>query len=126
MGGRRLEALALLGLGITRLSITPAAVGPIKELIRQVDLGEIRAAMDDWLAHPPADMRRPWPTGPVRTASIATEPARAAVRGSCRTAKWLTFAQLQRSLLTDSPCQKPFGQWLDHGLTFGLQVRSVA
>ncbi|MGQ4828644.1 putative PEP-binding protein, partial [Enterococcus faecalis] len=33
MGGRRIEALALLGLGITRLSITPAAVGPIKELI---------------------------------------------------------------------------------------------
>jgi phosphotransferase system enzyme I (PtsP) len=33
MGGRRLEALALLGLGIDRLSITPAAVGPIKELV---------------------------------------------------------------------------------------------
>ena len=57
MGGRRLEALALLGLGITRLSITPAAVGPIKELISQVDLGDIRAAMTGWLANPPADMR---------------------------------------------------------------------
>ena len=33
MGGRQLEALALIGLGITRLSITPAAVGPIKELV---------------------------------------------------------------------------------------------
>ena len=33
MGGRRLEALALLGIGITRLSSTPAAVGPIKELV---------------------------------------------------------------------------------------------
>jgi phosphotransferase system enzyme I (PtsP) len=53
-----MEALALLGLGITRLSITPAAVGPIKELIQQVDLGQIRAAMDDWLAHPPADIRQ--------------------------------------------------------------------
>ena len=30
MGGRPLEALALIGLGIRRLSITPAAVGPIK------------------------------------------------------------------------------------------------
>lgn len=57
MGGRRLEALALLGLGITRLSITPAAVGPIKELVSQVDLAAIRAAMAGWLAHPPADMR---------------------------------------------------------------------
>ncbi|MFM2301205.1 MAG: phosphoenolpyruvate--protein phosphotransferase, partial [Pseudomonadota bacterium] len=37
MGGRRLEALALLGIGLRRLSITPAAVGPIKELVRKVD-----------------------------------------------------------------------------------------
>ncbi len=57
MGGRRLEALALLGLGITRLSITPAAIGPVKELIRKVDIKEIRAAMDGWLAAPPRDMR---------------------------------------------------------------------
>lgn len=57
MGGRRLEALALIGLGITRLSITPAAVGPIKELVRQIDAAEIRAAMDGWLANPPRDMR---------------------------------------------------------------------
>jgi phosphotransferase system enzyme I (PtsP) len=57
MGGRRLEALALLGLGITRLSITPAAVGPIKALVRQVDMKEIGQAMAAWLAAPPADMR---------------------------------------------------------------------
>jgi phosphotransferase system enzyme I (PtsP) len=57
MGGRRLEALALLGIGIRRLSITPAAVGPIKELVRQVDLGEIGAAMEGWLAQPPASLR---------------------------------------------------------------------
>jgi phosphotransferase system enzyme I (PtsP) len=57
MGGRRLEALALLGCGITRLSITPAAVGPVKELVRQVDLGEIRAQMDLLLANPPRDLR---------------------------------------------------------------------
>jgi phosphotransferase system enzyme I (PtsP) len=57
MGGRQLEALALLGVGMRRLSITPAAVGPIKELVRQVDLPQIEAAMAGWLAHPPADMR---------------------------------------------------------------------
>ncbi|WP_159977509.1 MULTISPECIES: phosphoenolpyruvate--protein phosphotransferase [unclassified Novosphingobium] len=57
MGGRRLEALALLGLGIRRLSITPAAVGPIKELVGKVDLAEITAAMDGWMAAPPADLR---------------------------------------------------------------------
>ena len=57
MGGRRLEALALLGLGIRRLSITPASVGPIKELVRRVDTGEIEKAMKLWLANPPPDMR---------------------------------------------------------------------
>jgi phosphotransferase system enzyme I (PtsP) len=57
MGGRRLEALALIGLGITRLSITPAAVGPIKELVRMIDVTEIRTLMDGWLAVPPSNMR---------------------------------------------------------------------
>jgi phosphotransferase system enzyme I (PtsP) len=57
MGGRRLEALALLGIGIRRLSITPQAVGPIKELVRKVDLREITAAMTAWLAHPPRNLR---------------------------------------------------------------------
>jgi len=57
MGGRRLEALALLALGIRRLSITPAAVGPIKELVRRVDLQEAGAAMKGWLAAPPPSLR---------------------------------------------------------------------
>lgn len=57
MGGRRLEALALMGLGIRRLSITPAAVGPIKELVGRVDLRVISEAMEGWLASPPENMR---------------------------------------------------------------------
>jgi phosphotransferase system enzyme I (PtsP) len=57
MGGRRLEALALMGIGIKRLSITPAAVGPIKELVRKVDTKEIGQAMANWLASPPPDLR---------------------------------------------------------------------
>ena len=57
MGGRPLEALALIGLGIRRLSITPAAIGPVKELVRSVDVEEIEEAMKGWLASPPADMR---------------------------------------------------------------------
>jgi len=57
MGGRRLEALALIGVGIDRLSITPASVGPIKELVCKLDASEIRAAMDGWLASPPSNMR---------------------------------------------------------------------
>jgi phosphotransferase system enzyme I (PtsP) len=57
MGGRRLEALALLGIGLRRLSITPAAVGPIKELVRKVDLNEIGEAMNAWLSSPPPSLR---------------------------------------------------------------------
>ncbi|RJX67822.1 phosphoenolpyruvate--protein phosphotransferase [Tsuneonella suprasediminis] len=57
MGGRRLEALALLGLGFRKLSITPAAIGPIKELVRKVELAEIGTAMTGWLHSPPPDMR---------------------------------------------------------------------
>jgi phosphotransferase system enzyme I (PtsP) len=46
-----------LGIGFRQLSITPAAIGPIKELICKVDLEEIGAAMDRWLAEPPTDIR---------------------------------------------------------------------
>jgi phosphotransferase system enzyme I (PtsP) len=57
MGGRRLEALALLGIGYRRLSITPAAVGPIKELVRKVDLAELTTAMNGWLLSPQGSLR---------------------------------------------------------------------
>ena len=57
MGGRPLEAMALIGLGLDRLSITPAAVGPIKAMIRSLDLARLRAAMPDFLAKPPPNMR---------------------------------------------------------------------
>ncbi|MEM6475867.1 MAG: phosphoenolpyruvate--protein phosphotransferase [Pseudomonadota bacterium] len=57
MGGRRLEALGLLGIGFRRLSITPAAVGPIKELVRRVDLSDITGAMNEWLSNPAVDLR---------------------------------------------------------------------
>ncbi len=57
MGGRTLEALALIGLGIRRLSITPAAVGPIKEMVRKIDSVEIGDAMAGWLRAPPPNLR---------------------------------------------------------------------
>jgi phosphotransferase system enzyme I (PtsP) len=57
MGGRPLEAMALIGLGIDRLSITPAAVGPIKAMVRSLDRGAIAAHMTTLLAAPPRDMR---------------------------------------------------------------------
>jgi phosphotransferase system enzyme I (PtsP) len=57
MGGRTLEAMALIGIGIRRLSITPIAVGQIKAMIRSLDRTEIMAAMEALLAEPPPNMR---------------------------------------------------------------------
>jgi len=57
MGGRTLEAMALIGLGIERLSITPAAIGPVKAMIRTLDAAALRARMPGWLAAPPRDLR---------------------------------------------------------------------
>ncbi len=52
MGGRPLEALALMGLGIDRLSITPASVGPIKAMIRSMSLLEVREHVQQALVTP--------------------------------------------------------------------------
>ena len=57
MGGRTLEAMALIGLGIERLSITPAAVGPIKAMIRSLDHAALVAALPAMLSAPPRDLR---------------------------------------------------------------------
>ena len=57
MGGRPLEAMALIGLGIDRLSITPASVGPLKAMIRSLPRADIVAEMTRLLAAPPPDMR---------------------------------------------------------------------
>ena len=57
MGGRPLEAMALIGLGIDRLSITPAAVGPVKAMIRSLDAGALRAQMDEFLSRPRRSLR---------------------------------------------------------------------
>ena len=57
MGGRTLEAMALIGIGVKRLSITPVAVGPIKAMIRSLDRSAIAREMDKVLKNPPKDLR---------------------------------------------------------------------
>ena len=57
MGGRSLEALALIGLGIEQLSITPAAVGPIKAMIRSVDVAAVRDVVAELISRPPPSLR---------------------------------------------------------------------
>jgi phosphotransferase system enzyme I (PtsP) len=58
MGGRPLEAMALIGIGIRNFSITPAAVGPVKAMIRSLDAEAARAKLEALLARPPRDMRK--------------------------------------------------------------------
>lgn len=57
MGGKPLEAMALLGLGINRLSITPAGVGPVKAMIHSLDLAKLREFIPSLLTHPPKNPR---------------------------------------------------------------------
>ncbi|HEY0112163.1 MAG TPA: phosphoenolpyruvate--protein phosphotransferase [Allosphingosinicella sp.] len=57
MGGRTLEAMALIGLGLDRFSITPVAVGAIKAMIRSLDRSALAPVMEDLLASPPPDLR---------------------------------------------------------------------
>jgi len=43
MAGRPIEALALVALGITSLSMSPAAIGPVKAAILKADIGALRS-----------------------------------------------------------------------------------
>jgi phosphotransferase system enzyme I (PtsP) len=44
--GRALEALSLAAIGFRSLSMRPASIGPVKALLRQVDLGAVRATVE--------------------------------------------------------------------------------
>jgi phosphotransferase system enzyme I (PtsP) len=50
MGGRPLEAMALVGLGFKAISMSPSSIGPVKAAIMAMDAGELRALMSDLLA----------------------------------------------------------------------------
>jgi phosphotransferase system enzyme I (PtsP) len=46
MAGRPLDAMALIGLGVRTLSMQPANIGPVKMMIRSVDVGEVAQFVD--------------------------------------------------------------------------------
>jgi len=58
MGGRPLEAMALIGIGAENFSITPAAVGPVKAMIRSLDAGAVRQRLEQLLSRPPRNLRK--------------------------------------------------------------------
>jgi phosphotransferase system, enzyme I, PtsP len=58
MGGRPLEAAALIGIGIENLSITPAGIGPIKAMIRSLDRAAVTEQVEAMLARPTPNFRQ--------------------------------------------------------------------
>ncbi|MCA0400693.1 MAG: phosphoenolpyruvate--protein phosphotransferase [Proteobacteria bacterium] len=50
MAGRPIEALALIGLGFRSFSMSPSNIGPIKALVRGIEIGGIEAFMAEKLA----------------------------------------------------------------------------
>ena len=57
--GRPIEALCLAALGIRTLSMRPASIGPVKHLIRHVDLTDLCALIDAECAGGSASVRDP-------------------------------------------------------------------
>ena len=46
LAGDPLSALALLGIGYRTISMAPGSIGPVKEMVRSLDLGEVAAVME--------------------------------------------------------------------------------
>ncbi len=51
MGGRPLEAMALIALGFRSLSVSPASVGPVKTMILSLDCGRVAGRVADLLGN---------------------------------------------------------------------------
>ena len=56
--GRPVEALCFAALGLRTLSMRPASVGPVKHLLRRVDLREVKEVMDKAIANGDQSVRR--------------------------------------------------------------------
>ncbi|PKP76494.1 MAG: phosphoenolpyruvate--protein phosphotransferase [Alphaproteobacteria bacterium HGW-Alphaproteobacteria-3] len=57
MSGKPLEAMALVGLGLRRISMSPAAIGPVKMMIRSLDVGKLEAFMEGLYGLPERSVR---------------------------------------------------------------------
>jgi phosphotransferase system, enzyme I, PtsP len=57
MASRPLEAMALIGLGIHHLSLTPSEVGPVKAMLRSLDAGRLHRYLERLLDLPDHSLR---------------------------------------------------------------------
>lgn len=58
MASRPIEAMALVGLGVRRLSLSPAQIGPVKVMLRSLDAGGLSAYLLGLLDLPDHSLRR--------------------------------------------------------------------
>ncbi|HYV88600.1 MAG TPA: phosphoenolpyruvate--protein phosphotransferase [Candidatus Polarisedimenticolia bacterium] len=58
MAGQPLEAMALLGLGLYRLSMAPSAIGPVKTMLRSLDIGQLQSYLAARVAQGHGGLRR--------------------------------------------------------------------
>ena len=57
MAGNPLEAMALLGLGLRQISMSPAAIGPVKMMVRSLDVGHLAGFMEKLYSRADASVR---------------------------------------------------------------------
>ena len=57
MAGQPLDAMALLGVGIRTLSMAPASIGPVKAMIRSLELAPLEALIERLATLPPRALR---------------------------------------------------------------------
>jgi len=57
MAGQPVDALALLAIGVRTLSMSPGAIGPVKAMIRSLDLNEAAGFVTTALKQPDRPLR---------------------------------------------------------------------
>ena len=57
MASRPMEAMALLACGVRNISVPPATIGPVKAMIRSLDLKKLTEQMDYWAGLPDHSVR---------------------------------------------------------------------
>lgn len=60
LAGRPLSAMALFGIGLRSISMTSSAIGPVKAMLLELDIGELERAMETYMDRwpPGASLRR--------------------------------------------------------------------
>jgi phosphotransferase system enzyme I (PtsP) len=58
MAGSPLEAMALIGLGFRRISMPPASVGPVKAMVRSLNVGDLKGLVESLTEGPEHSVRQ--------------------------------------------------------------------